>query len=277
MLVSCSMPCRVGRWPSAAFGSLGVGNTCRFHDPLSCLQKRSRRLFLSDFLSACDEALTDHQTGVAIGIPAHVACLAQHKRRARGIPLGGLPVLVADHEPMTLGTFSTGVAGIDATSDDRLRPCLVFGVPEDASLHPESAFAIATAAISALLWLETAQMFKRQDGGPMRAGKLDNAGADLMGQILVSLLDLAPEGDIVLLSCGKDTGFAAISCNPSQLALPKAGYRSSTPNKLGGEDRTFNRLDGADGDVLPKVEINGTDFCLAIAPHLLGYLRRAAQ
>ena len=63
---------------------------------------------------------------------------------------------VADDEGMTASAFATGVSGIDTTGEDALVPGLVLGVIENASFHPESAFAVAPTAILALLRFELA-------------------------------------------------------------------------------------------------------------------------
>ena len=80
-----------------------------------------------------------------------------------------------------------------------------------------------------------------------------------LGHLLICVADLAPEVDIVLFLFGKDASLRSVPCNPSELFLPKARYLSASPDKTGGEDGTFNRLNGADGQVLVEIEIDGAD------------------
>src|SRR6266496_2706434 len=82
--------------------------------------------------------------------------------------------------------------------NDPLVPRLVFGKVEDPPLHPELPFAVSPSAILPLFGLEIAQMLKHQDGSPVLLGKLDNASAHQMGNLLVHGADLTPQGDIVL-------------------------------------------------------------------------------
>jgi hypothetical protein len=140
------------------------------------------------------------------------------------------------------------------------------------------AFAVATAAILALLWLEIAQMLKHQDRGLMLDGKLDNTRTHQMGKIVVAAADL-----------GRSQ--SALSCSPSAMipvlrrlraihpnwCAPLAGYPSTTANKLGGEDRTFNRLNGAYGDLFAEIEVYSTDFRLCVGRDLLLYFRGTAE
>ena len=74
-----------------------------------------------------------------------------------------------------LALRSARIPGVDPAGDDPLVPRFVFGVGEDPSLHPESAFAISPVTICALLWLEVAQVLKDQDAGPPLSGELDKA------------------------------------------------------------------------------------------------------
>src|SRR5260370_12145286 len=172
MLVSFSMPCVSIRCFLLAFGHLGAGNTCRFHDPL-CTQ-RSLRLFLEWVLIPCDETLTDHKTRISIGMALHLAVRAEHQGRTGSISGRRLPCMITGNQIMTPSTLSARVARVDSSGDDSLSPCLVLSVLADASLHPEGAFAVATAAILALLWLEIVPMLKHQDHCPMVSRKLDN-------------------------------------------------------------------------------------------------------
>lgn len=112
--------------------------------------------FLSGCLITCYQTLTDHQTGIPIRMASHTASRTEHQWRTRGIAFDGLPRCIASDKGRATSTFSTGISGIDTGRDDPFIPRLVFGVGEDTSLHPESAFAIASAAILALLGFEFA-------------------------------------------------------------------------------------------------------------------------
>src|SRR5579859_5691495 len=83
--VTVSMPGRRERWSHLAFGVLGAGNTCLFRDSAST-SENSMRLFFERFLRALKQALTDTQTGIPIGMIAHLARLAQHQRGSHGVP-----------------------------------------------------------------------------------------------------------------------------------------------------------------------------------------------
>jgi hypothetical protein len=101
---------------------------------------------------------------------------------------------------MTASALPTGVAGIDTTGEDALVPRLVPGVIENAAFLPESAFAVAPTAIGALLRFELAQVLKNENRRSVLLGKLHNASTELVGQVLIGIPDLAPEGLIVLFA-----------------------------------------------------------------------------
>lgn len=215
MLIDVSMPFEKERWSLLVFGVLGDDTTCYFHSPL-CSQ-RSGRLFLRDVLVACDQTLTDHETGIAVGVPLHSARWTQNQRRTRGIPFCWLSCLIANDQGMAARTLATRISWIDAARDDPFIPCLVLGILEDASLHPEGAFALAATTILALLCFERALMLKDKNGRLMRFGKWDNASTHLMGEVLVGIADRAPERDVLLLALGNDPSLLAVTCNASQL------------------------------------------------------------
>jgi len=148
MLVGVCLPCAVERWPSFAFGFLADFNTCSFHYPL-CSQ-RSWRLFLGCFLIACNETLADHKTGISISIALHPTLRTEHQWGTRGIPLCWLSRIIASNEIMATSTLPTGVSWIDPTGENAFVVGFVFRVLEDASLHPECPFAIASVAVLAL-------------------------------------------------------------------------------------------------------------------------------
>jgi len=94
---------------------------------------------------------------------------------------------------MAMSTFSTGISGIDPAGENPFIICFVLRVLEDASLHPEGSFAIASVAVLALGRFEIAQVLKHQYGSLVLLGKLDNASAYQVRDVLVSIGDLAPE------------------------------------------------------------------------------------
>lgn len=113
-----------------------------------------------------------------------------------------------------MSTFSTGISGIDPASENAFIIRFVLRVLEDASLHPEGSFPIASVAIFALLWLEVPKVLKDQDSSPVLLGKLHNASTYQMRDGLVCIVDLAPEVDVVLFTDRDDTGLASIASNP---------------------------------------------------------------
>src|SRR6185312_1432864 len=104
------------------------------------------RLFLWFFLLWCcviasHESLTDLEAGVAVSMPTHLAVGTDDQRGPHLIPLFWLPLRIANDLRTTTSAFSAGILGIDPAGDDPgLVPCLVFGVAEDATLHPEGSF-----------------------------------------------------------------------------------------------------------------------------------------
>jgi hypothetical protein len=196
-----------------------------------------------------NETLTDHQRSIPICLPTHLTLWAGDQWHTVGIAFLWLPLRIAHHERMTASTLSAGVARVDPAGDDTVCPCLIFGVLEDAPLHPEGAFDVPSAAILALLWLEIAQVLKSQNAGSMLNGKLDNTCAHLMGLRVVAVPEFLPEIGVILLTFSDDARLAAVACDASKLSLPKAGYLFASPNKLSGKDRTFDSLDSAHGKV----------------------------
>ncbi len=107
-------------------------------------------------------------------------------------------------------------------------------------------------------------MLKHQDGRPMVMSKLDNASTHQVRERLIDVLDLVPEVNIVLFALGDDASLASVACNAPQLLLPKAVYLLATPDEFGGQDRTFNSLDGADREVVVEIEIDSTNGGLSV-------------
>src|SRR5258707_14659291 len=120
-------------------------------------------------------------------------------------------------------------------------------------------------------------MFKHQNRRPMLLGKLDNASTDEVGDLLIACSDLAPQGGIVLLPFGNDASPGPVACNPSKQLLPKAGYRIAPADEAGSKDRTFNGLDGAHGQVLAEVQIDGTELRFSLGGDLVLDVRGTAE
>ena len=115
------------------------------------------RLFLQRFLGALSQALPDSQTGIAVGMVAHLALWAQAKRRAGRVSLNRLALIVANDGRVTAMAFPARIARIDAARDDTTCiPRLVLRVLEDAPFHPVGAFPVAAARIRAFLRAQVA-------------------------------------------------------------------------------------------------------------------------
>ena len=226
MPVSVSMPSWSNGWLLFPTGCLGNRNTFHFRGPFST-RERSLRLFLLivflvvwDLLSliASQESLTDLDTGIAVGVSPQLALWTDEQGRTHVIPFFRLPLCVANDLSTATGTFPAGLLGIDPAGDDPgLVPRLVLSGAKDAALHPESSLRVASMTVPALLRLQIAEVLKRQDRGSLLSGELDNAMADLVGKIVISLIDFAPEIGVVLLARCKYAGFRALACNASKL------------------------------------------------------------
>src|SRR5215472_17154452 len=152
-----STPGLSNRWLPFAFGILGDPNTCPFRDS-PYTSHRSMRLFFPRFLIALNESLSDTQTGIAVGMVAHLALRAQAERGTRSVALLRFSLVVANDGGLAAMAFSTRVARVHAAGDDAACiPRLIFRVAEDAPLHPVGAFQIAAARVCALFGLEIAQ------------------------------------------------------------------------------------------------------------------------
>jgi hypothetical protein len=213
MLVAICMPCWRKRWFLFTFGVLADGNTCRF---LCLLYKEgSWRLSLEWVLIAFHQTLTDDKTGISVGIALHATLRTEGQWSAGGIAFCWLACLIPSDKRMTTGTCSARIPRVDSGRDDPLIPCLVFGVREDASLHPEGPFAIASSAVLAPGRFETAKVLKHEDLCPMLFSKLDNASAHQMRKGVIYVVDLAPKGDVVLFAFRENTSLAPVACDPS--------------------------------------------------------------
>src|SRR6266516_6995651 len=108
-----SSPCRASErdGPFLRLACLREGNTCGFLHP-PCTSHRSMRLFLERFLAADNEPLPNDQTGISIGIAAHLTLLTEAKRCARGIAYDGLPLGIANDQAMAASACSGRIAGV---------------------------------------------------------------------------------------------------------------------------------------------------------------------
>src|SRR5258708_1906859 len=213
-----------------------------------------------------------------MGMALDATMMAQNQRSTLSIPLCRLPLLIACHQAVTTSTFPPSVAWIDPAGDDPLVPCLIFGVLEDAPLHPEGSLAVSPTAILASLRFAGAELLTHQDGRRVVMSKLDNTSTHQVRERLIAVLDLAPEVNIVLFALGYDAGLASVAGNAPQLLLPKAVYLLATPDECGGQDRTFNSLDGADREVVVEIEIDSTNGGLSVGCDLpLDCGRRSAM
>jgi hypothetical protein len=86
-------------------------------------------------LRALKQALSDPETGIAVGMIAHLALWAQDKRGSYGVPLLRLASMVAHDQAMAAMTFSTRITRIHPARDDSQVPRLIPGIAEDAALH----------------------------------------------------------------------------------------------------------------------------------------------
>src|SRR5258708_24502831 len=119
--------------------------------------RQSMRLFLGRVLRAGDEPLTDDKTSIAIRVPSHGTLRTEHERCAWGVAFDRVPLGIADERAMAAMTLSGRVARVDPARNDLLVPRLIFGILEDAPLHPVGSFAVPPVAILPLLRLEVAQ------------------------------------------------------------------------------------------------------------------------
>ena len=187
-----STPCLSKRWLPFAFGILGDPNTCPLRDS-PYTSHRSMRLFFQRFLRALNESLSDTQTGIAVGMVAHLALRAQAERGARSVALHGFSLVVANDGGLAAMAFATRVVRVDAAGDHcTCVPRLIFRVAEDAAFHPVGAFPIASAAIRALFRFEIAQVLKNEDTGLLLPRELDNASAQQVRDLFIDVADLPP-------------------------------------------------------------------------------------
>jgi hypothetical protein len=214
MPVAVSMPCVIGRWPTFALGFLGENNTCGLLHS-ACTSHSSMRLFFERFCAALNQALTDDQTGIAIGMPSHLARWAEHQGRAGSIAVHGLSRIVANERSVAAMAFSGGIAWVDPTGEKSLAPRLIFGVGEDPAFHSESPFRISPPTIRALFRLELPQVLEDEDRRCLLRGELHNASAQHLRDLGVYGADLAPEVGIVLFVLCDDARLGSVPCKAS--------------------------------------------------------------
>jgi hypothetical protein len=95
------------------------------------------RLFLLRVLRTGNQALPGTQTGIAVGVSAHLALLAVDQGSAVGVAFHGLSLVIANDRGVATMTFSARIARIHPARDDAACiPRLIFAVPEYAALHP---------------------------------------------------------------------------------------------------------------------------------------------
>ena len=115
------------------------------------------RLFLQRFLRTLDQALSDSQTGISVGMIAHLALWAETERGTGGVAFHRVSLVIANDSSVTAMAFAARMARIDTAGDDAAcMPGFVLCVAENAPFHPVGAFGIATARIRALLRLQVA-------------------------------------------------------------------------------------------------------------------------
>ena len=137
MRVTVSMPCLVGRWPILALGILGAGNTCLLRDSAST-SENSMRLFFAWCLRALKQALSDPETGIAVGMIAYLALWTDDQGCAGGIARFWLSLVVANDSGVAAMAFSARIARIHPAGDDAAcMPGFVLCVAENAPFHPE--------------------------------------------------------------------------------------------------------------------------------------------
>ena len=76
------------------------------------------RLFLQRCLRTLDQALSDSQTGISVGMVAHLAVWAQAEGRAGRVSLNRLALIVANDGRVTAMAFPARIARIEAARDE---------------------------------------------------------------------------------------------------------------------------------------------------------------
>ena len=103
-------------------------------------------------------------------------------------------------------------------------------------------------------------MLEDQDTHSLILGELDNASAHQMGNLLICVSDFARSQSA--LSCSFSARMpvlARLRAMRPNCRAPCAGYLSATADEAGGQDRTFDSLDGADCEMFVEVQIDRTD------------------
>src|SRR5215469_11780515 len=148
---------------------------------------------ISRFLVALKQALPDTQTGIAVGVSAHLALGTEAERRAGSVALLGLSLLIATDGGLAAVACSARIAWVDPAGEDPHMPRLVLGVAENAPFHPVGPFGIAPAAIAALCWLQGAQVLKDEVTGLLLPRELHNARAQQVRDVFIDVPDFGPE------------------------------------------------------------------------------------
>ena len=115
------------------------------------------RLFFQKVLIALDQALSDPDAGISIGMIAHLACFAEAEGSAGSVSRNVFALVVANDVCVTAVAFSARIARIHTARDDTA--CIVgfvLRVPEDAPFHPVGPFSVAPARIRALFRAQVA-------------------------------------------------------------------------------------------------------------------------
>jgi len=205
------------------------------------------RLFLLRVFVALNQALADTETGIAVGVPAHLALWAEAERRAGSVARFWLSLVIATDVRVAAVAFSARIPWVDPAGDDPHVPRLVLRVAENAPFHPVGPFRIATAAIRALFWLQVAQVLKDEDTGLVLPRELNNASAQQVRDMFIDVPDFGPEIGIVLFSFGDNARLASVACNAAKQFLPTARYLWSISDKGGSQDGAVNCLDATHG------------------------------
>ena len=122
------------------------------------------RLFLQRCLRTLDQALSDSQAGIAVGMVAHLALWAEAEGGAGSVARLWLSLVVAHDQAMTTMAFPARIARIHTGRDDTACiPRLVLCVAENAALHPVGPFRIAPTRIRALLWSQVGKTARRRE------------------------------------------------------------------------------------------------------------------
>ncbi len=163
-----------------------------------------------------DEALPDDDARISVGMVSHPTIGARHQWSTGRVSFCWMVSRITGNRRMTLGALSTRIPGADPARDDPSGiPGFVFRVGKDPSFEPIHAFAICSSAVSALLRLEIAQVFKHENPSMVRLRKRHDAMTDQMRGLFIEAAHFGPQSHIVLLAFREDAGLASVACNLS--------------------------------------------------------------